>query len=192
MIATYLRAEVDSPRFGRYITEKLERDSRPRGVVSQPDLDSAGDNAYRRRIFGEYRGYGRDVSLFYAFPADVQWQRVLLSREELQAVKYLRIDYWDQLSGGSRLVADGARGVRQGNEVLGQSNANFWSAADGLATGAVFPEPILVQTTDGLVVLEGHLRLTASLLRPENCPEQLAVLVGVSEGFDAWDAIDRS
>jgi hypothetical protein len=54
--------------------------------------------------------------------------------------------------------------------------------ADALCAGAVFPELILVGKSERspLVVLEGHVRLTAYLLRPDCVPTTVPVLVGYS------------
>ena len=51
-----------------------------------------------------------------------------------------------------------------------------------MAQGQAFPELILAYnpTTEELVLLEGHVRMTGFLLRPENLPSELPVLLGVS------------
>jgi hypothetical protein len=56
------------------------------------------------------------------------------------------------------------------------SNGGFWYMADALAKGASFPELILVGADEHapLVLLEGHVRLTAYFLQPvayrHHCP----------------------
>jgi hypothetical protein len=54
--------------------------------------------------------------------------------------------------------------------------------AEALCAGATFPELILVGKGEGspLVVLEGHVRLTAYCLRLDCAPDALPVLVGYS------------
>ena len=57
--------------------------------------------------------------------------------------------------------------------------------ARAVADGARFPPLILVTTgpSGGLVVLEGHVRLTAYMLCPDRLPPELEVLVGSSPGM---------
>ena len=65
-------------------------------------------------------------------------------------------------------------------EAFHGGNGGFWYLADALCGGAVFPELILVGQRKGgpLVILEGHVRATAYLLRPECLPAALPVLIG--------------
>jgi hypothetical protein len=92
------------------------------------------------------------------------------------------LDEGMELSGRTRRVADGAARVRHGIEAFGVGNGAYWYLADALRAGATFPEPILVGTDERspLVVLEGHVRLTAYLLRPEYLPSTMPILVGLS------------
>ena len=71
MVAVFLQTEVASTRFASTILAILRRDGRERRIIDQPDLSNAADNAYRRHVLGEYRGYGRDADVFTDFPADV-------------------------------------------------------------------------------------------------------------------------
>src|SRR5229473_1872620 len=67
-----------------------------------------------------------------------------------------------------RLVTDAVARIRRGIEAFHVGNGGFWYLADALCGGAVFPELILVGQRKGgpLVILEGHVRATAYLLRP--------------------------
>ena len=180
MVAVFLKTEIASARFGATILAILNRDARERQIIDQPDLANPADNAYRRQVLGEWRGYQRDANVFKDFPADVRWYRAQATKEELAQVQYINYDYWIELSGGSRLVTDAVARIRQGIEVFRVSNAGFWYMAEALCAGAEFPELILVGRDERspLVVLEGHVRLTAYLLRPECAPDVVPVLVG--------------
>jgi hypothetical protein len=63
-----------------------------------------------------------------------------------------------------------------------------WEVADAIRQGASFPELILVDTDEKspLVVLEGHVRITAYFLRPEYMPSEMEVIVGFSKDMDKW------
>ena len=186
MVATFLRAEIASPRYAPTILGFLERDGRDRTIVEVPDLANAADNRYRAQILGEYRGRGRDEDVFSDIPADVRWYRALATRDDLAQVRYIDYDYWTELSGGSRRAPDAAARIRQGIEVFGVGNDGFWALENELQQGATFPELILVGAEEQgpLVLLEGHMRLTAYFLVPECLPAELPVLVGYADGLD--------
>jgi hypothetical protein len=188
MIATFLRAELESDRWNGPIADALNAHGADARVVTRAVLTSAEENALRRRILDETRGYGRREGLFAGFPGDVRWDRVALTREELAAVRYIDYDYWVELSGGSRLARDAAERIRAGVRVFGVPNDGFLDAATALAAGARWPELILVSAVaeGGDVVLEGHVRLTAYALAPEAVPAQVEVLRGVSLAIEDW------
>jgi hypothetical protein len=60
--------------------------------------------------------------------------------------------------------------------------------ADALGRGSMPPEIIVVGLPPGrgLVVLEGHVRLTGLLLRPEQLPSEIRVLLGTSTRIGEW------
>nr|CAA9294084.1 hypothetical protein AVDCRST_MAG63-4630 [uncultured Armatimonadetes bacterium] len=180
MIAVFLRAEAASERFGQKVAELLERDGKGRDVVDTPDIGSAEENAYRRRLLGGYRAY-----VFEELPADVSWHRALLDRQEVARVRYIDYSYWNEISGGSRLPSHAAETIRAGREIYGQSNERFLRMARGLRDGATFPELIVVGASPdaGLTVLEGHVRLTAYLLAPDHLPDHLEVIAGFAPGL---------
>lgn len=186
MVAVFLRTELASYRFGSAIEAMLDRDGRDRRLIEQPDLSDADANAYRRYLLGEHRGYRRNADVFTTFPDDVRWYRGLITKEELAQVRYINDDYWTELSGGTRLATDAAARIRQGIEAYGVGNGGFWYLADALAAGASFPELILVGKDEHtpLMLLEGHVRLTAYFLRPQYIPATLPMLVGYARGME--------
>lgn len=188
MIAVFLQAEIDSPRFSKHILAILKKNGVGREIIENPDVNNEKENIYRANLLDKYRGFGKKTLLFDCFPSNVQWERVLLSKDELKKVMFINLDYWVKLSGGSRLAVDAAKNITSGVEVFGKSNKHFWEAAELLKRGGKFPEIILVSTDKGgkLVTLEGHLRLTVYFLRPEYTPKELEVIVGYSKDFANW------
>lgn len=188
MIAVFLRTELSSSRIVPTISELVQRDGRDRSVISDPDLSNTADNVYRRQVLGAYRGYGRDAELFAGFPSRTRWYRAVATKDDLTRVRYINYDYWNELSGGSRMPADAAARIRQGIEIFNVSNAGFWHLADAIAAGAIFPEMIMVGAWKGapLTLLEGHARLTAYFLRPEAIPSAMHVIVGYARDIVAW------
>lgn len=189
MISIFLQAEMDSVRFGKNLHKQLKINRLNPEIIEKPNTTDSEQNKQRRLLLREYRGFGQNKELFENFPKDFAWSMVVLNKEDLQLVKYINYDYWVELSGGSRLVADGARNVLKGVKIFNQPNTNFIKAAEALSRGIRFPEPILVSKDENsdLVILEGHLRLTAYLMEPEFIPEKLKAVVGFSKDIVKWD-----
>lgn len=185
VVATFLRAEVESERFGAAIRAALERDGVSADVVTRPDLSDAGQNAYRRELLGEVRGWGRDESMFRNFPHDVAWSRAELTRDEVASILYIDWDWWLSVTGGSRRPADAAATLRRESP---SDVAWHEPIARRLVAGPPLPELIVIRLRKGerLVVLEGHVRLTAFALFPEAVPHTLEVLLGESAGLVRW------
>lgn len=201
MVALFLSTEYPSPRTHQQILQVLQREGWSPGIIEQPNLRDEQENIQRRSILGAYRGYGQNtdyfeslpldveyMNYFEGFPPDVQWERAMLSRQELEQVKYIEYDYWVELSSGSRLPRDVARNILAGYEVFGVSHQGVLQMAEAFRSGVRFPTLILVgkNRESPLVVLEGHMRLTALFLAPECLPAELEVMVGFSEQIENW------
>jgi len=188
MVALFLSTEYPSPRTHQHILQVLQREGWPPSIIEQPNLRDGQENAQRRSILGAYRGYGQNTDYFEGFPLDVRWERAMLSKQELEQVKYIEYDYWIELSGGSRLPRDARKKILAGHEVFGVSHQGVLQMAAAFRSGARFPTLILVgkNRESPLVVLEGHMRLTAMVLAPECLPAELEVIVGFSEQIERW------
>lgn len=186
MVAVFLCGELLSNRFGETVRGALALAGVGEEVVLSPNLDDEGENALRRAALGTARGFGRREGLFGGFPDDVRWERAALTPDEVLAIRYIDYDYWVELSGGSRLPTDAARRIRAGVTVFGVPNEGFFAMADSFESS---PPPHLIAVGGigpGLVLLEGHVRLTAFALRPELLPEELELLVGHSPRIGEW------
>lgn len=201
MVALFLATEYPSPRTHQHILQVLQREGWPPRIIEQPNLHDAQENAQRRSILGAYRGYGMPpdyfeslpldveyLDYFEGFPPEVRWERAMLSQQELEQVQYIEDDYWAELSGGSRLPRDARKKILAGDEVFGVSHQRVLQMAEAFRAGAQFPTLILVGKNRGspLVVLEGHMRLTAMVLAAECLPTELEVMVGFSEQIESW------
>jgi len=71
---------------------------------------------------------------------------------------------------------------------FGVPNDRVLAIAQHVAAGARFPRLILVTTGPGggLVVLEGHLRLTACMLARDRLPAELQVPAGSPPAMTRW------
>ena len=188
MVATFLRAEIVSPRHQARLLDVLQQLGGERRIIDGPDLSSAEENALRTRVLGAFRGYRQDRALFQGFPDDVRWHRCTLDPEDLSRIRYVNYSYWIALTGGTRRPADAVPRLRAGSVIFGQDPARLLNASQALEAGTTFPEMILVGTdaASDLVVLEGHLRLTAYALAPQRVPSNLTALVGFSPQLRTW------
>lgn len=188
VIALFLQSELTSKRWGGKLKELLEKDDKQDSIVASPDLTSASENEYRRNLIGRFRGYGENRELFEDFPKDVSWFRYSLSQDELAKVKYIDYSYWNKLSDDTRLPSVAAKNVQKGVDIFDQPNDNFIEAAKKLKNGEKFPTMIFVGKDEQsvLVILEGHLRMTAYFLNTDIIPDQLEVIIGFSEKITQW------
>ncbi len=190
MVALFLRTELSSDRWRDNLWALLKRAGLPEHVITAPDLGDDIENQARLRLLTEYRGYGTRTDYFEGFPDDVRWQWMAITPAELARGRYIEYSYWDELSGGTRLAVDAATRIRAGVTPFGVPNDRVLAMAHAVADGASFPPLILVTTGRGgneLVVLEGHVRLTAFMLARDRLPPELEVLVGSSPTMTRWD-----
>jgi hypothetical protein len=181
MVATFLRAELDSQRYGPEIRALLDRDV---SVITGPRLDDEEENAYRASLLDAYRAWLRRDGLFSGFPHDVSWKRVALTRDEVLAIEYINWDWWLRISGGTRRPLDAAARIRAGL-VPGADVAGD----EAIARDAANHPPLIavsVPNRPKLVLVEGHVRLTAYALFPEYLPDELEILLGTSRSIERW------
>jgi hypothetical protein len=116
-------------------------------------------------------------ALFGGFPDDVRWELAALTREELLDVLYINWDWWLRVSRGTRLP-------RVAAEVQGRDDGDR-----AIAERAAVNPPLIVVTDPArsqLVVLEGHVRLTAYAAFPELLPDEVELYLGSSPKIATW------
>jgi hypothetical protein len=187
VVAMFLRAELDSPRYGERIRELLPAAGLDTSAVLAPELEDADANARRARVLEEHRAWLRRDGLFGRFPERVDWRLVGLTPDEVMSILYIDWDWWLRVSEGTRLPLDAAARIRA-DEVPGSTAGSHEPIAAWLLTDDPPPELIIVSTPDlaRLVALEGHVRLTAYGLFPDYLPEELAVYLGTSDHMERW------
>ena len=182
VVATFLRAELDSERYGEKLRRLLARDGRALDVLERPKVADHDENAYRRALLEEHRAYVSREGLFLGFPEHVDWHRAALTADEVLEVRYINWDWWLRVSDGTRSAREAARRIRAG-EVAGitaEEHAPVIAAPHAELIAAATP------ALSPLVLVEGHVRLTAYALFPERLPDELEILLGVSDGMAGW------
>lgn len=188
VIAEFLRAEIDSPRFGPRVRARLETDGRDLRVITHADTSSAADNAYRAALLHGYRGTGGSAPLLEGLPTDFAWHRASLPREELGELHYIDYPYWNELSAGTRSPVVAAERIHAGLRAQDRPNDGFRALASRLCAGADLGMPIAIASGPAtpLIVLEGHTRVTAMALRPECLPAHIELYVGFAAAVRDW------
>jgi hypothetical protein len=183
MISAFLQAEIDSPRWGPCVKAKLADLGSGRLLIDSPNLKDAAENLRRKQVLDCYRWYQPRKDIFTGFPLDVTWYRAELQAQDFQTMQYIVHPYWNELSGETRLVSDGARNLRRF-----ASDSRFQhivAIAQGIHAGEV-PLPLIVaQHNRGrLVLIEGHSRATAYAVVSFTGPVE--AFVGSSPSMNEW------
>jgi hypothetical protein len=187
VIAAFLRVELGSGRYGPKLRALLERDAVAVEVLERPDAADFEQNAYRRRLLDEHRGFEQRIGLFDGFPARVAWYRAALPPDEVLAIRYINWDWWNVVSDGTRSAVVAAERIRRG-EIEGVTVEEHAEIAQALSATSPHPELIVVTKPDHArpVLVEGHVRLTVYALFPDLLPPELELYIGVAEDMDAW------
>ena len=187
VVAAYLRGELDSPRWGERLAELLREDGVDASVVRTSNLDDAAECAYRERLLDRHRAWLRREGLFEDFPEHVAWSRVALTPEEVLAIRYINWKWWLRVSAGTRRPVDAAARIRRG-EVAGVTAKEHEPIAARVRAAEPPAELIAVAPPDcsRLVVVEGHIRLTAYALYPEYLPAELEIYLGTAPDMHRW------
>lgn len=185
MILAFLRAEIDSPRYGPLYQQRLSSSGFSRyQLIESPDLNDAPQNTTRMALLRDVRGYSTNLYLFQGFPRDVEWQRIRLDPPKLKRLKYANHPTWTTLSNGTRLVVDGARNIDQ-VQTAENANDSIKAVAEALKSGHTYPELITVSgPEDYFILVEGHTRATAYILSGYSHP--ITMLVGRSARMSRW------
>lgn len=192
VVGEWLRAEIASSRFGAGVQAVLERDGYDRCLVEDPDLEDPVANAHRLEVLRELRGFdhplGVDGSYLDKFPVgQVAWWLAEIGRVELRQVHYTggRGGFWVEVSDGTRLPEDHVRLL--GADIGREPDEPDW-IADRIRRGEQLPLMICADAgpSTRIVVVEGHVRLTAYVLAGDAAPARVRVLLGRSPAVVQW------
>lgn len=191
MIAQFLSGEYRSKRFSDDIKASMEKLGVPEQVITNPDIENDRENALRRRVLGDFRGYGENRELFENFPRITDWRLCRFEQGDLERVLYIDYSYWNELSDGTRSPLSAAENIRQGKMVYGVPNDGFIAAAEYLKNGGKLPRTILITADlERFVIVEGHQRLTTYAMLPDKLAgEQCIVGVCDADGMQRWGKI---
>lgn len=185
MVAAFLKAEVDSPRWKAGIQDACNSMNIMRTIIDEPDLNDINENDCRAKLLHP-RGYPQKQAIFYGFPNNVQWVKVLLNPTDFRMIRVLNAQPWIDFTGGSRIAWDAAQNFKTG-KIVHDVKEHILSVQKKLEDGVILPEIILVGKSlkDNLVILEGHVRSMAYLMNEKN--KEFVAIVGLSEAIASWN-----
>lgn len=184
MALTFLRTQVDSPRWGHNYLSLMRRLGVDRAaLIDAADLSDDAQNRQRAQLLAQASGY-----LFRGFPSDTTWERRTLAQDHFDRLKYMNCEPWLTLSGGTRSVIDGAGNLGKVRLTKGaearRTSAAIVALVERLRTGARYPDLIAVESESGLILLEGHARATAYAAARTGAP--VGILIGSSPAMKRW------
>jgi hypothetical protein len=201
MVLCFLKADIDSPKWGPYYdhslqTRRLDRAS----LIVNADLTDGSANSNSGKVLGDVRGYGRDDDLFRRFPNDTKWRRLSIDPSEFGSLKYINSEPFLELSANTRSVLDGAQNVKNSpadlmariDRVVNDDSAaklfaRINDAAKKVTKGLAMAPLILVEDTQKkLTIVEGNTRATAFAI-VETKP--IPAIVGSAPGMKDWPFI---
>lgn len=178
MLSEFLRAEYGSNRFSEQIDTVLKKLGFDTHIILSADLQNNAENAQRKKLMGDFRGYGLNKELFENFPTSIEWYLCRFTDNDLKNIRYIDYSYWNELSAGTHAPLIAAETIRKGITIYGESNDNFLLAAEHIKSGGTFPKMFFLTCDfERFVIVEGHLRMTAYALAPEYF-NNIEVIVG--------------
>ncbi len=192
MILLFLRTEINSNRFKKDLEIIINNLNVDKKIILKPNLKSDEENKLRKNILAKYRGYGENRKIFHNFPLNIKWEWCSFTEKDLKKIKYINYDYWIKLSNDTRLAIDAVDNIKNGVEIYETSNQQFIDLANKIDEEDInFPNLIImasIENKDNIVVLEGHLRLTALILSKKKIKNK-KILVGFvkEKELRKWD-----
>jgi O-antigen/teichoic acid export membrane protein len=172
VIAEFLKSDFHYPAFREYHEALC-------GIVTNPNLDNASENAKRRALL-----FIRHLSLWKEIPAGTEWYEAELTYEDLTNVRAFPRAQWRKPAHGNFSMTKIVEGVRSRDNTLDdQSLAKITDISDRIAKEATaFGALILIGLNENepLTVLDGNHRLVAAMLAPPDSLQKLRFMCGLS------------
>jgi len=156
VIAEFLKSEFHHPEFEEY-RQDFEY------LVTQPDLDSARENALRRAMLFLRRG-----AMWRELPDDTEWFKVELTRKDLERIRFFPRAQWRRVAEGSFYLTDMVDCLRA--KWQQSPDDEFFQKLRRLTTsvqeGITDPTVLLigVDAQSPLTILDGNHRMAAAML----------------------------
>jgi O-antigen/teichoic acid export membrane protein len=172
VIAEFLKSEFDRPIFREY-HERL------REIVSNPNLDSADENAKRRALL-----FIRHFALWKELPTDTEWYEVEVKFSDLEKIRVFPRAQWRNFAPKTFSILEVAERMNRRQEAdsgpfqlkIANIGARLLEQDDDLGSVLL----IGINENEPLTILDGNHRLVASMLTTPSRTERLRFLCGFS------------
>jgi len=162
MIAAFLLAEIDSPRWGDVVKRRLAVFEFPESIIRRPDLESRFENRMRSVVLTSYRGWWINKWLFIDWPESLDWHRAVITPKDLPNIRYANTSDLLALTNGTLRPTEAGKKLLAGYKP-GQSAADPSALFPAIKRGETFEPLIAIGTKGGnpIILVEGHTRLSA-------------------------------
>src|SRR4051794_3929401 len=93
VVLAFLRAEIDSPKWGQHYLGALRDLHLDRvSLIDAAGLADVRASCTRKVVLGAVRGYGFNGALFTGFPRDTTWRRVQVELSDFHRLKCISND----------------------------------------------------------------------------------------------------
>ncbi len=191
IILEFLSAEFESERFRAKIKDTLEKLHVDEQIITSANTNDEQENAARKQVLADFRGYGQNEGLFEKFPTITEWVYAIFDESDIDKIRYINYSYWNELSKHTGLPKVAAQTINEGIEIYNVSNDNFLKGKEYLIQGNSF-RPIILITSDNekYIVVEGHSRLTVYGLIPEKFDKTHCYIGVCSESeLKSWNGL---
>jgi hypothetical protein len=182
VVLAFLRAEIDSPKWGQDYLDVLRDLHLDRvSLIDAADLADVQAGCTRKVVLGAVRGYGFNGALFTGFPRDTTWRRVQVELSDFPRLKCISNDeLWFKLTVGTRFIWQAARNLDARSELAVRVRGAIRRIEEHLPVA----ELIMVETNSGdLILVEGHTRATAYTVLADRA---FPAFIGTSPLMGRW------
>ncbi len=172
VIADFLRSEFNASIFQAY-----QKDLR--GIVMNPDLSSASENAKRRALL-----FIRHLALWKELPEGTEWYEVEIKVEDLENIRVFPRAQWRNLARGNFSLVEI---VEHMSKLANSKEDPFLTKISSIGNRLEDDQETMgsvlfigLEGSNTLTVLDGNHRLVASLLASPNRLHRLRFLCGLS------------
>ena len=171
VIAEFLKSEFNNPAFRAY--------QEMRGMVTEPNLDDAGENAKRRAML-----FLRHLALWKELPTGTEWYEVEVRETDLNLIRVFPRAQWLNLARGNFSITEVAERMRIRQNV---EESPFLSKITGIRERLLHDDEDLgtviligVSENEPLTILDGNHRMVAAMLASPRRVQKLRFLCGLS------------
>ena len=150
-----------------------------RGIVLNPDLEDAAQNAKRRALF-----FIRHSALWNELPEGTEWYEIEVNDTDLDQIRVFPRAQWRKIARGDFSIVQVADCIRKGENTIdsrfltkiSEIQEHFVEEENGLGSVIL----IGISESEPLTIIDGNHRLVSAMLGPPGKVQSLRFLCGLS------------